>query len=280
MVGTLKHISNMVARRVQKFSDGWAAHYWHDYPFGRTPRATEEQYRALWEEERKNAYFEIDAFEKGKGYAAPKDWLDDLALHTQIVVKDSPLCYQHGRVLYTALREYLAGVGQSKINIVETGTARGFSSVVMAKALVDAEIAGQIMTFDVLPHHTKMYWNCIDDVEGLKTRAELLAPWREFVDSSIIFIEGDSRIMMKKAVLGRVHFAFLDGAHTYKDVMAELKRVVPYQKSGDVIVFDDYSENVFPGLVRAVDEGCEGFGYDKNVVRSNDQRAYVIAKKK
>ena len=38
------------------------------------------------------------------------------------------------------------------------------------KALEDQQRAGTIVTFDVLPHRTPMYWNCIDDHDGPKTR--------------------------------------------------------------------------------------------------------------
>lgn len=279
MIERLNRVSNMVARRVQKISEIWAARYWHDYPFGRSPRADEATYRALWISERGMTYPEIDAFEKENGFSVEEAWLHDLALHTQIVVKDSPLCYQHGRVLYAALRAYLEKAGAQNASIIETGTARGFSSVVMARALADSKVCGQISTFDILPHRTKMFWNCIDDCEGAKTREGLLAPWRDLVEGTITFVEGDSRIMLRKVALARVNFAFLDGAHTYRDVMKELEHVVPYQQAGDVIVFDDYAENVFPGLVRAVDEGCARWGYSKKIVRSNQQRAYVIAEK-
>lgn len=287
----ISHISNKFARKFQKLSDQWAQKYWHDYPFGPVPKADHKTYENLWKKELKISYPEIDQFEKEKKFAVDQDWFQNLGLHTQIVIKDSPLCYQHGRILYSALREHLSEAKQGweknktplnhrTITIAETGTARGFSAVVMAKALSDEEVSGQIITYDLLPHYTKMYWNCIDDLEGPKTRQELLSPWKELVDSHITFVEGDSRVAMEKTGIGRFNFAFLDGAHTYKDVMSEFGLVVPHQRAGDIIVFDDYSDNVFPGLVRAVDEGCEKWGYDKQVLRANDNRAYVIARKK
>ena len=111
------------------------------------------------------------------------------------------------------------------------------------------------------------------------TRRQLLAPWGDIVEPHVIFLETDSRIGISRMATGTVDFAFLDGAHSYSDVMQEFGAVAARQKSGDVIVFDDYSENVFPGLVRAVDEGCQRWGYKKEVIRSHDARAYVIARK-
>ncbi len=277
----LSHWSSIAARCLLRFSERWAAQYWHDYPFGKTVRADRAKYHALWEAEKQARYPEMEIYEKQTGFAVDKAWLEDLALHTQIVIKDSPLCYQHGRVLYCALRTYLQTRTDDGrvIQIVETGTARGFSAIVMARALADGGRAGQIMTFDLLPHRIPMFWNCVDDLDGPKTREALLAPWRALQDS-IVFVEGDSRITLPKMALGRIAFAFLDGAHTYHDVAQEIARIVPFQHGGDVIVFDDYSTNVFPGLVRAVDEACDRYGYDKTVLRSNDQRAYVVAVKR
>ncbi len=286
----LVHFSNKVARRVQKAADVWAKQYWHDLPFGQEPKAEQSRYLQLWEEAKNVSYPDIDAFEKKKGFALAPDWFHELALHTQIVVKESALCYQHGRVLYTALRDYVrthtdacekASVpdGHRTVTILETGTARGFSAVCMAKALSDEGVSGKIVTFDLLPHKVQMYWNCIDDHEGMKTRQQLLAPWSELVDPYVIFIENDSRIGIRRAAMGRVHFAFLDGAHTYEDIMIEFDMVQQMQQPGDIVVFDDYNPLLFPGIIQGVDEGCDKWGYSKEIFGDNNGRAYVIAKK-
>lgn len=290
MSNKIVHFSNKVARRAHKMTDQWAMEYWHDFPFGKSPRADEKTYKALWEEAKSIEYPEIDEFEKQSGFEVEKDWYHNLALHTQICVKDSNLVYQHGRVLYSALRTYISALkkqwqdqnipaGQQMLTIVETGTARGFSSVVMAKAMSDEQAAGKIITFDLLPHNTKMYWNCIDDNEGAKTRSELLSPWADLVDPYIIFMENDSRVGIRRTAFSRINFAFLDGAHTYDDVMLEFDMVQQRQQAGDVIVFDDYNPTLFPGIVKGVDAGCDKWGYTKQVLRSRDDRAYVIATK-
>ena len=53
------------------------------------------------------------------------------------------------------------------INILETGTSKGFSSC-MAKALRDQNKIGSIHTIDILPKDKKIYWNNISDFEGKK----------------------------------------------------------------------------------------------------------------
>jgi predicted O-methyltransferase YrrM len=83
-----------------------------------------------------------------------RDWLDELGLHTQITIKTSALAYPHGRVLYSLLRRRLADKPEPFTTVVETGTARGFSTICLAKAMADAGAAGHVITLDVLPPST------------------------------------------------------------------------------------------------------------------------------
>jgi hypothetical protein len=79
---------------------------WYDFPFGRQPHASQEEYLQRAAEARQQRYPEIEAYEQQTGFALDADqdaeWLHELALHTQVVIKKSPLCYAHGRVLYSA----------------------------------------------------------------------------------------------------------------------------------------------------------------------------------
>lgn len=145
-------------------------HRWYNWPFGRELLADKPTYIKLSADSRLKIYPEVDQFESEMGYSVDVEWLHELALHTQIVIKDSELCYQHGRILYSALSKYLELKPRDdpaeRLTIWETGTARGFSALCMAKALSDQQRAGMILTFDILPHETKMYWNCVDDHDG------------------------------------------------------------------------------------------------------------------
>ena len=250
-----------------------------DFPFGRTPLADKETYLSIWEEAKARQYPAVDEWETRYGYAIDVHWLHALALHTQVVVKESKICYPHGRLLYTIVRDYVTRQQTKPLNILETGTARGFSSLCMAKALEDADAEATILTFDVLPHTIPLYWNCIDDVEKPKTRQELLQDYQSLIDRYIVFFHGDTRTSLPKVYIPRVHIAFLDGAHTYEDVLREFDYVKEKQTSGDVIFFDDYTESKFPGIVKAVDEICDTHQYDKEVISANDERAYAIARK-
>lgn len=255
---------------------------WNNQPLSNKPIASKKKYYDLWDKASLKNNPEVNQYEETTGYKIEIDWLNNLALRTQIVIKKSELNYAHGKILYSSLREYISKKQPDLDNVVilETGTARGFSSLCMAKALNDSKISGSILTFDVLPHTKKIYWNCITDhLEGPITRQKLLEPWNYLVNKYIIFHQGYSNIELKKIGLQRINFAFLDGAHTYEDVFFEFDIIKKYQKEGDIIVFDDYNEKLFPGIVKAVDEISDKFGYDKKIIKSFDDRSYVIAKR-
>jgi signal peptidase I len=57
---------------------------------------------------------------------------------------------------------------------------------------------------------------------------------------------------LKGTFLPRVNFAFLDGAHNWSSLRHEIDYLASRQVKGDIIVFDDYTPEVYPGVVKAV----------------------------
>lgn len=214
------------------------------------------------------------------GHLPNADFLDEVALATQVVPKEEALDWSHGFLLYAALGSYLEkSLPDRPVTILETGTARGFSAICMAKALADAGRAGTILTVDVLHAERPIYWNSVSDADGPKTRLELLEPWSELVEDHVVFLRGDVSVALEQIGLPRIHFAFLDAEHTYSAVRDELAFVAAHQEAGDVIVCDDYTPREFPEIVRAVDElGAPGT-YDLERFASTDARGYAYLQK-
>lgn len=225
---------------------------WNKDPLARSPTGTVEEFRELAAHAAAREFPEADEIERDTGFAIDRRWLDDLALHTQIVKKRSELGYPHGRLLYSVLRQYISANRPDFVSIIETGTARGFSALCMAKALADAGVRGHIVTIDRLPHLVPIYWNCIDDLEGRKTRRDLLAPWAQLCDR-ITFIQGDTLDQLGKIGARRVNFAYLDAQHTEADVLHEFDLIAPLQERGDIVFFDDVTPEQFPGVAAAVE---------------------------
>jgi len=253
---------------------------WKLEPLGSDSGLDESFFLDLWGGIKSGVNKEVDEIESFTGYAVDKNWLDDLALRSQIVNKGSDISYHHGRVLYSFLSRYIADSSVSSLNIIETGTARGFSALCMAKAMSDSKVFGKVITFDMLPHDTPIYWNNITDTtDGKLSRSELLKPWAPLLEKYVLFATGDTRILLNKLSTERVHFAFLDGSHTYDDVLFEFASIKNKQKSGDMVIYDDYSEEKYPGIVKAVNYICEEYSYSMKLVSLSKDRICVVARK-
>lgn len=219
------------------------------------------------------------------GYMYDKDDMDNIGLYLQICVKKSRPLYLHGYVISSALQQYILNNKDiTYLNILETGTARGFSSIVMANILKNNNIRGKINTIDWIGHQDEVKWNCIDAPENKKiSRHRILDKWSDLRDNYINFITGDSNKILKKLDIERIHFAFLDGAHFFKELTNELNFVEKNQKSGDIIVCDDYTQKQFPDICKAIDKFLENKKYEHKIFYGDDgtkKRGYVFMKRK
>ena len=247
--------------------------------FRTTPRGDEESYRSLFLDALARESFVAEGVEGFIDFAVDQDWLSDLALHTQVVHKKSALNWQHGKLLYSLLRQHLETTKGERAfaQVFETGTARGFSALCMAKALLDSNSQGVVVSVDSLPHDRPRYWNCIDDCDGRKSRRELLADWPSEV-ARVIFLNASSPRHLDRVGIERIDFAFLDAQHTFRSVMEEYLFVEARQDQGDVIVFDDVTPGVFDGVVAAVDAVRErGLYVVEKFGRA--ERGYAVARR-
>ena len=63
---------------------------------------------------------------------------------------------EHGLLLYKLVR---ALSREAPPVILDIGTARGFSAIIMARALLDANLEGTVYTVDVIEHQTELIWH-------------------------------------------------------------------------------------------------------------------------
>ena len=147
----------------------------------------------------------------------------------------------------------------------------------MAKALVDNDYDGIVTTIDSIAHEKEIYWNCIDDHDGPKSRLQLLNKWETELQR-IIFIQGWTDDVMSRLGVGRINFAFLDAQHTKEDVLKEFKFVSKKQLVGDIVVFDDVTD-YFPGVCEAVEFIEKNYSYTIEKINFTSKRGYAIATK-
>ncbi len=133
------------------------------------------------------------------------------------------LGYPAWNLLYYTL---LCSLPPSDPVVVETGTNRGFSTIVLAQALIDAGAGGVVRTIDIDP-----------EVVELARRHAAQAG----VAGRIRFHVGDSRDFLATLAgeVDHVDFAFLDGDHRAEAVAAEFERLYPLVTACDGKVFFD-----------------------------------------
>ena len=127
-------------------------------------------------------------------------------------------------------------------------------------------------------HNEKMLWGCVSDLDGEKTREELLSNWHKEL-SNIIFIHGWTTETLKKIGLNRINFAFLDAQHTKSAVLQEFKFINKRQIKGDMIFFDDVTPNLFDGVCNAVKEIEIKYPYKIKYFPFDRNRGYALATK-
>lgn len=209
-------------------------------------------------------------------------WIDDLALLTQVSPHKKFSNYLHGFLLYDLLSRMIRVKKQNNegpINVVETGTAKGFSALCMAKAIFDSKFQGKIVTIDLLSNKTELFWNSMADRDGKQSRASLLTSYNELLEYYCVFIQGDTGCVLRSIDLGRVHFAFIDSLHDGRTALNEAKLLSFSQKSGDQILFDDYNAFVFPKMISAIEHFCTKYEYAGREIRGIEGRNYFLAEK-
>ena len=72
--------------------------------------AQREIYFKIYEKVLNNNYPEIDNYEDKLGKKIDINWLNKLALQTQVVIKKSSINYQHGRILYSLVCNYIENI--------------------------------------------------------------------------------------------------------------------------------------------------------------------------
>ncbi len=243
-----------------------------------TPRGNKDEYLKLYNQSLTREYPIIEEFLKNK--IRDDDFINELALTTQISIKGSEPNFQHGKIIYALLGDYNKKVsnGDSAYTFLDVGTAKGFSAIIMSRFIINNSLNADIHTVDIIGHNNKKYWNSILDVEkGKLSRKEFLEPYNKYL-GNITFHKGKTKKILPKIKSKRINFAFIDGSHEYEDVLFEYNFIKSKQKKGDIILFDDVT-NKFEGIKRLINEIAEFSLYSVKKIESSKFRAYAIAER-
>jgi len=216
----------------------------------------EALYNAAFEAECRVQYPIIDEFEQSVGFHIERERLEQAARVLACPLKRNRACWQHGRIVYAMGRRVLARVLKRHVQHEQTvfldiGTAKGFSALMMQYAIEDSGImpsACQVISLDVIDPEERTVRNTVVELSGLLTLAETLRPWQHVTDK-IRFIQSEAANWLLRLQLLHIHFAFIDGKHSFDAVNAELAHLARLQRSGDVLVIDDVQ---IEGVMRAL----------------------------
>lgn len=127
----------------------------------------------------------------------------------------------------------LLDLAEGRTNVVELGTASGWTAAALALADADRTVT----TFDPVDRPNREdYWELLDP--GVRSR--------------ITFFEEDGALGAKRVSV--VDFLFIDSSHDREPTINEFNAWRPSLAPGAIVVFDDFGHPDFPGVAEAVRE--------------------------
>ena len=141
--------------------------------------------------------------------------------------------------------------------ILDIGTARGFSAITMARALLDADLDGMVYSVDVIDHQTQLVWHggkhdAEDPLAGISiSRSEVWSRWFTEEARRVTPVLGLSHGILEDWSFGPVDVAFIDGEHSYEAVKRDLALLDCLMSPAGIIVLDDLHTGVSMGALRS-----------------------------
>jgi predicted O-methyltransferase YrrM len=157
---------------------------------------------------------------------------DEAAIRTGLSIG-----YPAWNLLYYSL---LCSLESPEPVVVETGTNRGFSTIVLAQALVDSGCRGAVHTVDIDPVVVEKAKENLDQA-GLRSR--------------VVFHVGDSVAFLQDLVaeVDRIDFAFLDSRHEADVVLREFESILPRVVAcGGRVYFDNTTSGGVADALRRI----------------------------
>lgn len=159
-------------------------------------------------------------------------------------------------------------------DIVELGCYVGTTSVYIAKILKDQAADRQFYVYDSfegLPPKSQQDTSPIGEQFQV---GELIATKKQFIMNMIksgvpvpIIKKGWFSDLTAIDVPKKIAFAFLDGDY-YFSISDSLRVIEPYLQPGSIIVVDDYSNSMLPGVSKAVNEWLVRHKYSLRIEHS------------
>jgi len=164
--------------------------------------------------------------------------------------------YERGILLYSLIAKY------KPKNVLEIGTAEGYSALCMAWAMTDYDINGRIFTIDPKPFDVpikrEITWEENPKHESIMLSTKEL--WNKFANKEWIkkieVLTGFSgEILQKKTKeFPKMNMGFIDGHHTYEAVIHDFYAFLQTASENFSLLFDDYSYDVDVNVSKVINE--------------------------
>ena len=164
--------------------------------------------------------------------------------------------YERGILLYSLIAKY------KPKNVLEIGTAEGYSALCMAWAMTDYDINGRIFTIDPKPFDVPIKRE-ITLEENPKHESIMLSTrelWNKFANKEWIkkieVLTGFSgEILQKKTKeFPKMNMGFIDGHHAYETVIHDFYAFLQTASENFSLLFDDYSYPVDVNVSKVINE--------------------------
>ena len=186
--------------------------------------------------------------------------------------------YERGILLYSLIAKY------KPKNVLEIGTAEGYSTLCMAWAMVDHDINGKIFTIDPKPFDTpierKITWEKNPEHNTISLSTKEL--WNKFADKEWIkkieVLTGFSgEILQKKTKeLPKMDMGFIDGHHAYEAVIHDFYAFLQTASENFYLLFDDYNPNENRDVTKVIDEEVVP-NFDVTLIKTNAKQQFKEA---
>jgi len=177
--------------------------------------------------------------------------------------------YERGILLYSLIAKY------KPKNVLEIGTAEGYSTLCMAWAMTDYNINGKIFTIDPKPFDVPVERNVTwednpkhDTV--MLSRRELWNKFanKEWIEKIEVLTGFSGEVLQKHTELPKMDMGFIDGSHAYTVVVHDFYAFLEVASENFHLLFDDYVPNENDGVTKAIDEEVAP-NFDITLIQTN-----------
>tara|TARA_B110000438_G_C15698911_1_gene600138 strand:+ start:86 stop:961 length:876 start_codon:yes stop_codon:yes gene_type:complete len=179
-------------------------------------------------------------------------------------VESHSINYERGILLYALIAKY------KPQNVLEIGTAKGYSTLCMAWAMHDHNIPGTIYTID--PSLDTKFKIKINDEINILTTPQL---WKKIAPyewtSKIKPLVGYSGEIMNKHKFPKIDFAYIDGHHVYEAVEHDFYAFLNTSSDNFRILFDDYA--LSDGVTKLIDNDVSE-NFDGILIKTDTEHPY------